>query len=164
MILTNGAYLPGVMLICTYFSMLGIKRWLTYPRIGYAKISATSRRRIGTGFVILLTGVLLMGVLISILWGINTRPQWLVDYFPVLFSGMLAAIVCLVAYWIKVNRFYLHAALIFLAAVVHQWLSVQWEYGFIGAGTLIILIGLGYLISFLRKYPKTHEEIEGNVN
>jgi len=93
-----------------------------------------------------------------VLWGIGTMPQWLADYFPLLFNGMLAAIVCLGAYWAGVVRFYLYAALIFLGAVFHHWLGIQWEFGFIGAGSIIVLVGLGFLISFLRKYPLTVEE------
>jgi small neutral amino acid transporter SnatA (MarC family) len=97
----------------------------------------------------------------GLLWGIGTRPQWLVDYFPIIFSGMLAAIVCVVAYWMRVSHFYIHAALIFLGAVFHKWLGIKWEYGFIGAGSIIVLIGLGYLINFLRRYPRMVGEESG---
>jgi hypothetical protein len=157
-ILTEAAYVPGTLFVVLYFTVWGIKKWLTYPRIGYVKFSSTSRRRIKARFVILLTVVLLLGVMVGILWGIGTKPQWLADYFPLLFNGMLAAIVCLAAYWGGVNRFYLHAALIFLGAVFHQWLGIQWEFGFIGAGSIIVLIGLGLLVRFLGKYPKMVEE------
>jgi len=157
-ILTEAPYLPGVFFIGIYFTVWGIKKWLTYPRIGYVRFSATSRRRITARFLILLTVVLLLGIIAGLVWGIGTRPQWLADYFPLIFNGMLAAIVCLVAYWARVNRFYLHAALIFLGAVFHLWLGIRWEFGFIGAGGIIILIGLGILIIFLRKYPKMVEE------
>jgi len=158
-ILTESAYLPGVSFLGIYFAIWGIKKWLTYPRIGYVRFSSTSRRRITARFVILLTVVLLLGVMAGVLWGIGTRPQWLVDYFPLIFNGMLAAIVCFAAYWARVNRFYLHAALIFLGAVFHLWLGIRWEFGFIGAGSIIVLIGLGLLIGFLRKYPKMVEEV-----
>lgn len=157
-ILTEAAYLPGVSFIGIYFAMWGIKKWLTYPRIGYVKFSSTSRRRITARFLILLTTTLLLGLLAAVLWGIGTRPQWLADYFPLIFNGMLAVIVCLVAYWARVNRFYLHAALIFLGAVFHLWLGIQWEFGFIGAGGIIVIIGLGFLIRFLRKYPMVAHE------
>lgn len=157
-IITEAVFLPGVFFVVIYFTIWGVKKWLTYPRMGYVKFSATSRRIIKTRFVILLTAVFLLGFLVSLLMGIGTTPQWLTDYFPLLFNGMLALIVCLAAYWVRVNRFYLHAALIFLAAVSHQWLGFQWEFGFIGAGSIIVLIGLGFLISFLRKYPKLAEE------
>ena len=158
-ILTEAAYLPGVSFIGIYFMIWGIKKWLTYPRIGYVRFSATSRRRITARFLILGVVVLLVGVMAAVLWGINARPQWLADYFPLIFNGMLAAIVCLIAYWARVNRFYLHAVLIFLGAVLHLWLGIRWEFGFVGAGGIIVLIGLGILISFLRKYPKIVEEV-----
>ncbi len=157
-ILTDGSYLPGVVFVCLYFTVWGIKKWLTYPRIGYVRFSSTSRRVIKTRFVVLLTVVLLLGLLVGVLFGIGTRPQWLVDYFPLIFNGMLAAIVCFVAYWARVNRFHLHAGLIFLGGVLHKWPGIPWEFGFIGAGGIITLIGLGFLIRFLRKYPKVAQE------
>jgi hypothetical protein len=157
-ILTEGAYLPGVLFVVLYFTVWGIKKWLTYPRIGYVRFSVSSRRRITARFLILGTAVLLLGLLAAMLWGISARPQWLVDYFPLIFNGMLAVIVCFAAYWAKLNRFYLHAALIFLGAVFHLWLGIQWEYGFIGAGSIILLIGLGILLLFLRRYPRIAQE------
>jgi len=161
-ILTEIPYLPGVFFTGIYFTIWGIKKWLTYPRIGYVRFSATSRRRITARFLILGAVVLLVGMIMAVLWGIGTRPQWLADYFPLIFNGMLAAIVCIVAYWARANRFYLHAALIFLGAVFHLWLGIRWEFGFIGAGGIIVLIGVGILISFLRKYPKMVEEAQHN--
>jgi hypothetical protein len=157
-ILTEAAYLPGISFIGIYFAIWGIRKWLIYPRIGYVRFSATSRRKITAKFVILLTVVLLLGVMAGVLWGIGTRPQWIVDYFPLIFNGMLATIVCFAAYWARTNRFYLHAALIFLGAVFHLWLGIKWEFGFIGAGGIILLIGLGFLIRFLRKYPRVAQE------
>ena len=157
-ILTEAVYLPGISFIGLYFAIWGVKKWITYPRIGYVRFSSTSRRRITARFVILGVVVLLAGMMVGVLWGIGTRPQWLVDYFPLIFNGMLAAIVCLVAYWARANRFYLYAVLIFLGAVFHLWLGIRWEFGFIGAGSIIVLIGVGILISFLRKYPKMAEE------
>jgi len=152
-ILTEAAYVPGALFVALYFTVWGIKKWLTYPRIGYVKFSSTNRQRAKARFVILLGAVLLLGVLMVVLFELDARPQWLADYFPLLFSGMLALIVCSVAYWVGVIRFYLHAVLIFLGAVIHQWFGIEWEYGFIGAGSIIVIIGLTILTGFLRKYP-----------
>jgi hypothetical protein len=160
--LTDLAYLPGVTFIGLYFAIWGVKKRITYPRIGYARFSATSRRRITTKFVILGVAVLLVGVMLAVLWGTRTRPQWLADYFPLIFNGILASIVCFVAYWARVKRFYGYAVLIFLGAVFHLWLGIEWEFGFIGAGGIILLIGLGVLIIFLRKYPKIGEEAQNS--
>ena len=161
-ILTDLAYLPGVTFIGLYFAIWGVKKRLTYPRIGYARFSETSRRRITTKFIILGVAVLLVGVMVAVLWGTRTRPQWLADYFPLIFNGILAAIVCFVAYWARVKRFYGYAVLIFLGAVFHLWLGIEWEFGFIGAGGIILLTGLGVLIIFLRKYPKMVEEAQNS--
>ncbi len=160
-ILTEAVYLPGILFMGIYFAVWGVKKRLTYPRIGYVRFSATSRRRITGRFVILGIVVLLLGVMAAVLWGIGRRAQWLADYFPLIFNGMLAAIVCFVAYWARVNRFYLYAALIFLGAVFHLWVGIAWEFGFIGAGSIIVLTGLGILVSFLRKYPRMAEEVRG---
>ena len=159
-ILTDLAYLPGVIFMGLYFAIWGVKKRLTYPRIGYARFSETSRRRITAKFIILGVAVLLVGVMVAVLWGTHTRPQWLADYFPLIFNGILAAIVCFVAYWARVKRFYGYAILIFLGAVFHLWLGIEWEFGFIGAGGSILLTGLGVLIIFLRKYPKMVEEAQ----
>ena len=51
-ILTEAAYLPGISFLGIYFVIWGIKKWLTYPRIGYVRFSATSRRRITARFLI----------------------------------------------------------------------------------------------------------------
>ena len=157
-IMTDGSYMPGVVFVCLYTAVWGIKKWLTYPRIGYARFSSASRRAITTRFVLLLTVVLLLGLLVGVLFGTSSRPHWLVDYFPLIFNGMLAAIVCFAAYWAKVNRFYVHAALIFLGGVLYKWPGIPWESGFIGAGGITTLVGLGFLTKFLRKYPKVAQE------
>ena len=157
-ILTEGTSLPAILFIVLYSAVWGIKKWLTYPRIGYVKFSSSSRRMAKGRFIGVLTLVLLLGVVMAVLWGISARPQWLVDYSPLVFNGMLAVVVCLAAYWARVNRFYLYAALIFLGAPLRVWLGINWEFGFIGAGGIITLIGLGFPIRFLRKYPKVAQE------
>ena len=157
-ILTDGTLIPAILFVALYFTVWGIKKWITYPRIGYVRFSSTSRRIIKGRYLGLLSVVLLIGVLVGVFWGLGTRPQWLVDYFPLIFNGMLSAIVCLIAYWARVNRFFLYAALIFLGAVFHKWLGIPWELGFIGAGGTITLIGIGFLVRFLRKYPKVAQE------
>jgi len=161
--LTDAAYLPGIAFSCLYLTIWGIKKWLTYPRIGYVRFSSTSRRRITNRFVVLLTATALLGAVVNVLWGIGARPQWLFDYFPLIFNGMLAVIVCLAAYWVRANRFYLYAVLIFLGAPLHVWLGIKWEYGFIGAGSIILLVGLGFLLSFLRKYPRPVRESQDGI-
>jgi len=163
-ILTENPSTPLAVFLCGYLAVWVIKKRLTYPRIGYTRLGSTSRRRVKTGFFVLVAAVLLLRILVAALWEMDTLPQWLADYFPLLLGGILAGAVCLVSYWSRVNRFYIHAALIFLAGVLHQWLGIEWGFGFIGSGTIIVLVGLRLLIVSLRMYPKTYERVDGNVN
>jgi hypothetical protein len=142
----------GGWFVALYFIVWGLKRWLTYPRIGYVKLGS-SAVRVRARFAIVLGVTALAGALMFLLTATGARPQWLTDYFSLLFNGMLSVIVCIVAWWMGVSRFYLYAILIFSGAVVHQWLGIEWPYRFLGAGSIITTAGLAILISFLKKYP-----------
>lgn len=157
-IITDWTYLPGVLFIVLYFAIWGIKKWLTYPRLGYVRFSSQSKRVHGK-FFLLLSVILLLGIMIAVLWGVSSRPQWILDYFPLAFNGMMAIVICIIAFWFRVNRFYLYALLIFIGAVLHQWLAIPWMLSFIGSGGIIVLVGLVILIRFLYKYPHPVEEI-----
>ena len=153
-ILTDMAFLIGGWFIVIYLAVLGIKKWLTYPRIGYVKLNKREVK-MKLQLTILLGVVMLLGVFITGIFALDTRPQWLSDYFPMFFSGMLALIVIVISLWVGAYRFILYAVFILGAGAIHQWLDLEWSYTYIGAGSVIILIGLSILISFLRKYPKT---------
>jgi hypothetical protein len=150
-------YLIGVWFLAFWFIALGLKRWLTYPRIGYARLGQ-QKTRVVSRLVIILAVVALAGALMAVLVSSGSRPQWLMDYFPMLFSGMLALIVAGIAVWLGAYRFVLHAAFILIAGAVHQWLGVKWPHTFIAAGALSIIIGLYVLFRFLRRYPRASQE------
>lgn len=162
-ILTEGTFLPALSFVVLYSTVWGIKRWLTYPRIGYVRLSSATRRRIKSRAVFFLAAVLLLGALTGVLMGTGAGPRLLYELFPLLFNGMLAAIVCIAAYWVGAMRFYFYAAIIFLAAVIHVWVGVDWEWGFIGAGSIIAVAGVAIMAIFLRKYPKTAEQGDSSV-
>ena len=155
--LTDTDYFIGLWFIGFWFIALGLKRWLTYPRIGYARLGQ-QKTRIISRFVIILAVVALAGALMAVVVSSGSRPQWLMDYFPMLFSSMLALIIAGIAVWLGAYRFILHAVLILIAGAVHQWLGIEWPHTFIAAGAVIILIGLFVLFRFLRRYPKASQE------
>ena len=155
--LTSADYLVGVSFVGFWLIVLALKRWLTYPRIGYARLGQ-QKTRVISRLVIILAVVALAGALMAVLVSSGSRPQWLMEYFPLLFCGMLALIVAGIAVWLGAYRFVLHAAFILIAGAVHQWLNIKWPYTFIAAGGLSIIVGLYVLFRFLRRYPKASPE------
>lgn len=157
-IITDLSYLSGTFFIVLWFLVLGLKKWITYPRIGYVK-TGSKEIKLKAQFAIALGVMALVGVLVFVLFSSDDRPEWLGEYIPLFFNAMLAFVVCAVASAMGVGRYYLYGILIFLAGAAHVWLDWDWAYTFIGAGGLITLVGAGILIDFLRRYSRPGEEI-----
>ena len=162
-ILTDLAYLAGSLFVCLYLVVWSLKRWLTYPRIGYARLGV--RQEKFRQLVSIILGITMTaGIIFAIIFIADDRPEWLSDYFPLLFSGVLAAVVGVMTAWLGVYRFLVHAALIFIAGAVHQFMDIAWSHTYIGGGTVIIIVGAFYLVRFLKKYPGiSTEELDGRT-
>jgi hypothetical protein len=85
-------------------------------------------------------------------------PQFLRDYFELLFGTMLAIVVGLVGYWWGIVRWYYYAGLVFVFAAVNQWLGLSFDLSFIIPGAVILLCGLLIFVRFLRKYQRVSAE------
>ena len=159
-ILTEMTALIGAWVVTAYFGVWGVKRWLTYPRVGVAVVpqaKKTTARLLIMGIV-----VLLLGVMAFVLVSAATTPDWLGKFFIFIFGAIIAAVVCMIGLWWNISRWYVYAALILAGAASHQWLGVPLEYGFITPGAIILLSGLFILLKFLRRYPRREGGDGGN--
>lgn len=154
-VLLDLPWLPGAVFVGFFWLAVGLKQKITYPRTGYAR-PAGQRRRM-TKLVIAGCVVLLLGIMAFLLVVTNGMPQFLHDYFELLFGAMLAAAVALIGYWWGIARWYVFAALMALCAVFNQWLGLSFPLSFIIPGGLIFLYGLVTLVRFLNRYPKVPE-------
>lgn len=149
----------GGLWVAFYFIILGLKRWLTYPRAGYIKITEARKQQIR--MVILGVVLLLLGLAVFLLFAVNSRPAWFSEYFMFLFGVMMTVVIAMLGYWWKVTRWYVYAVLVFVAFTAHQWLEAPLNLTFTVPGGVIFLIGIVLLVRFLRKYPKaTGEELD----
>jgi hypothetical protein len=146
----------GGIWVAFYFIILSLKRWLTYPRAGYIKISEARRQQMK--MVILGVVLFLLGLAVFFLFAASSRPAWLGEYFIFMFGTMTAVIIALLGYWWKVSRWYFYAALVFVAAAVYQWLDTPLNLTFIVPGGIFALYGVVLLVRFLRRYPKQSGE------
>ena len=151
MILLDVAALTGALTVTGYFIIWGLKRRITYPRVGYVKIAEEQRQVMK----IVILGVVFLGLGLAVffLFSLGNRPDWLSEYFMFLFGCMLALAVVIIAYWWKVNRWYAYAALMVIGVAFHQWLNASLPLSFIIPGAIVMVSGLVILSRFLRSNP-----------
>ena len=139
-----------------YMFILGLKRWLVYPRAGYIKIPEARRQQIK--MVLLGSVVFLAGVATIPIFIIDSRPAWFSEYFMLILGGMFTLVIIFLAVWWQVYRWYAYAAIILLAFMLHQWLDTELNLSFFVPGGIVTVFGLVLLIRFIRKYPKASGE------
>jgi len=81
------------------------------------------------------------------------------DYFFAAFGGVLAILVATAAYVVGVWRYYVYAALTFIAFILASILRPNDLEGLpvVVVGGIILISGVGILTHFLRKYPLPRE-------
>ena len=133
-----------------YFVVIFLKRRITHPRVGYARISWNRKVPIMLFMPLLVVGIIvLVGGLvayISVTLGIVFESQYIV------MGTLFAAVVAFIAYRFKVKRWYIYALLILVAYVLREWSSLSLRYGTFIFGGIILLVGMVVLVRFLRKY------------
>ncbi|MFC2038446.1 hypothetical protein ACFLUG_01560 [Chloroflexota bacterium] len=162
--ITDFTWLPTIVFITMFSITWPLKRLVTYPRIGYVKL--TEEKKQVSKLLILGSGTFLLGLIAFFLFDGGSNTAWIDQYFMMLFAGMIAVIICFLAYWWKAVKWYLYAAILMASVSLHQWLDVPLAASFLVPGTIIVMVGIYYLVSFLRKYPKVTETpgITGEAN
>jgi len=148
--------------------LLLLRKRVTVPRLGQVKFSlerqAKTKRSILIA-VVIGTFTMLLGMVFFVLASTNILPRWLDiwmgNYFLAAFGGMLALVVAVAAYIVGVWRYYIYAALTFIAYVFASILRPNdIEYmPILIAGSIILISGTIILMRFLRSYPLPSKEI-----
>ena len=128
--------------------LIGGKRWITVPRLGYIKFSPWRETRQMRLKIIVVAAVLLTAVLVF--WGL--RGGW--AYTGWLFVLLVPALFLLMAYMMDFPRLAFYAILIAGTMILTQlYGDPVGAYAQIVLGLLATLIGLAYLLPFLRHNP-----------
>jgi len=171
MLALPGSFAPFISLLCYcagYFVLKKVRQRVTYPRIGYMKI--TGNRKLA---IIYLLGVVifvltpLFSYLSSYITGTcyvrsaTNWPGWTYGYMKMLPYASIPVGIVFVAYLFRMKRWYLYTFLALLSIGLSGWLQQQyfyWFYVFAGLGAIIIVTGIGMFMRFLRNNPKVVEE------
>jgi hypothetical protein len=109
--------------------------------------------------VILGVVLFLLGLVAFLSMAAGNRPDWLSEYFMMLFGAMIAVVICLLAYWWRVTWWYAYAALLLAGVSSYQWFGVPLPLSFIIPGAVVTFSGIIILVRFLQKFPRVSGEI-----
>ena len=147
--------------------LLLFRKRIIIPRLGQVKFSPerqTKTKRSRLIATIVLTFTMLLGLVFFVLYSTNSMPKWLEiwmgDYFFVAFGGVLALLVAAAANIVGVWRYYIYAALTFIAFILANILRSNDMEGIpiLATGVIILISGVVILTRFLRKYPLPSQE------
>jgi len=145
------SYLTGVMVAIGYALQRIGKSLVTFPRIGYIKL----RKARKSGMVALLSGVLVLGLMIFMLFMLGEENpvrafvlQNMLFFIAFIWGGAIA----LAALSFNIKRFYVYALLVFFAVILSDLVGIL-GLNLIVAGVMIILAGLLVMLRFIRKHP-----------
>jgi len=138
------------------------KKYLIKPRIGTVKFGRKRKVRKLKTMVILSVNVVLL--LILFIYDLS-NPEGSFT-LPYLLEGLLFLTLPLwfVAYFIQFNRLYYYAVVLgctfFIGDISSFIIPIPFNFlfSYFLLGGILIIIGITYLIKFLRKYPLPHEE------
>jgi len=147
--------------------LLLIRRRIIVPRLGQVKFSSERQAKTKRSILIaVVTGTftMIMGMVFFVLFTTNSAPMWLdiwmANYFLAAFGGVIALLVATAAYIVGVWRYYVYAALTFIAFVLGSILRPDdmESVPILIAGGIILISGAGIFMHFLRKYPLPPQE------
>ena len=165
---TSVAIIMGILILVALAAMVGFnlaKKHLTTPRLGIVRFTAPRRRKIKNLRVILWAAVVVgLLIFISILVAADRLPTWMIP--AGIFTLTCLAVLSLGAYYLDFPRLHLYGVFYGFAFPINIWLNelldmstFLYVYGAFAA--IMIVIGLVYLVRFLKKYP-LHQMEESN--
>jgi len=140
------------------------------PRTGLVKLGERTRRKLKGAHYITLALVLFTFVLVIFnarqlfqepVW--NNLPRWVSDFdVDLFFVVVIIAMFSLIAYTMRVPRYYLYGVLMaagtFISTVLSVYRGMEYQYPMLIAGITIMLVGLFVFARFMKAHPVLQEE------
>ncbi|MFC1945524.1 hypothetical protein ACFLWF_02085 [Chloroflexota bacterium] len=150
-------------------ALLLIRIRIIVPRLGQVKFSTERQTKTKRSILIAIvigTFTMLIGMVFFVLSSTNSMPTWLHiwmgNYFLAALGGMLALLVAAAANVVGIWRYYIYAALTFIAYSLASILrpNDMEAMPILIAGGIILISGAVILTRFLRKYPLPPQETD----
>lgn len=162
----TGKTIWNIVFIAMALILIVLRKRIVMSRMGNVRFSQTREMQVKRNkFIAVIVGVvfLLLGIFIMFLFSAGNIAPWVMmilrGYFLVIFGAILAGVVSVAAYVIGVRRYYVYAALVFVAFTAGQLAerysdSIDAGVMVTLAGFIIFIVGLIIFIRFLNKYPR----------
>ena len=149
----------GLLVLVMIIFFLG-KRLITVPRMGRVKFKAKKRRKIsGVLFISIIVGLIVWWFSASMTNASPEQQSSLKTFFPLIYALNALLVFGLIGYFASFERLYYIGVLFALPVPLDQWLYDSYGINlgyilFLIAGAIIVAVGVGYLVRFLKAYPR----------
>lgn len=135
------------------------KKYITAPRMGLVKFSRERNKKMYTLFLVMT---------ISIVFLLMLTIKGLLQQLPMtsLIVGAIVFIIpCSIAYFLNWDRMYIYAVLFTLSFALNEMtiaktgVIASGAYAWLISGMMITVVGIVYLLRFMKKYPLPKKEV-----
>ncbi len=151
-------YLYPLFIVPALFIIVA-KKYITVPRMGLVKFSRERNKKRYTLFLVMT---------ISIVFLLMLTTKGLLQQLPMtsLIVGAIVFIIpCSIAYFLNWDRMYIYAVLFTLSfalneiTIANTGVIASGAYAWLISGMMITVVGIVYLVRFMKKYPLPEKEV-----
>ena len=156
----------GITMIGGFIFMLA-KKYISKPRIGKVKYGKKRKRRKITIVLVNVAYIIMLFIMLFVINSNMVNIDLIPDYLYILLIALLFITLplCIIAYLIQYPRFYFTAVLFGTGIFLSEFLIPYITYplsnvvSFSIVGGIVVILGLYYLMKFIKKYPLTKKEV-----
>jgi len=148
-------FLTTGVIFATLYTLM--KNRITVPRFGYVRFESQEKTAANYWLLLGFGLLVLLAFLAGSIFQSNTPTELQAlkqQYHMVPLSGMLFGLPALAAaVFLGLKRFYLYALLTVALPALGGWLDIETYIPILAVGFAMLVVGIGLLSSFLKKYP-----------
>jgi len=167
----SSPYLYPLFIVPALF-MIVAKKYIIAPRLGLVKFSKKRTRKTNR-FIFIMTTLLVFLVTLTLTAGSGFIPELpiteIINNKGAIVGAIVFIIPCSIAYFWNWDRMYFYAVLYTLSFALNELtiadtgVIASGAYAWLISGMIMIVIGVVYLVRFLRRYPKPEKEVSGVI-
>jgi hypothetical protein len=159
----DSPYLMGIIPAVMLPTVLGAKKSFVQPRLGYVKFSPERQAKENkgrTGMLVVFTLTFAFGFVAF--YAFTGDSDWQIFFRNlgmIPFGSVLAVVLLAVGLFFSIRRFVIYGLLTLAIFIAGHFAHSDPPVFFIFIGIVVFIVGLTLFVRFIRKYPKSKEEM-----